>query len=433
MPNLKYVLRDNKKKSDGATPIYLRITSNRKQVFLSTNIYIERKDWNEKTQTIRRSHRLSQVYNQRLQDIMSRAEDANGIDVTADEVKNAIMGIAGIDFIEYANEKIQSLYLDGGYWNAKNARVSLNKLIEFNETVHLKKKNNDEPSPISFKQINLHYINKFIDYLRTDIKDEAGNVIKKRNKKNTIARNLGALKRIFRLAERERIISRDENPFHDVVIRKERTEKAKLSIDEIKTIQRLDLTPRSLIWNVRNYFLFAFYTGGTRFGDVCFLKWKNIRDGRLVYVMSKTSVPTNVKLLPPAVEIIEHYRPAEPDPDRFIFPILDQNIENADILKQKRAVSSANALANKYLEKIRKRAGIDTHISFHIARHSFADFWRRSGGSLYSLSKMLRHSSLTITENYLSSLDTETVDEEMDAMFTKHIIPDDRKILKLTK
>ena len=183
-----------------------------------------------------------------------------------------------------------------------------------------------------------------------------------------------------------------------------------------------------MIWNVRNIFIFSFYTGGTRFIDICYLKWDNIIEGRLSYKMSKTSVRSNVKLLPSALDILEYYEPREPG--RFIFPLLPDEIEKQDIKTQKKAVAAKNALCNKYLKKIRKLAEIDAHISMHIARHSFADFWRKSGGSLYSLQKMLRHSNISITEQYLKSFDVESIDEEMDGVFSK--LKKD-KTLKLVK
>lgn len=57
-------------------------------------------------------------------------------------------------------------------------------------------------------------------------------------------------------------------------------------------------------------------------------------------------------------------------------------------------------------------AGIESKgLSFHVARHSFADFARRQSGDLYAVSKALGHTSLQVTQNYLRSFDKDAVDK----------------------
>ena len=46
-----------------------------------------------------------------------------------------------------------------------------------------------------------------------------------------------------------------------------------------------------------------------------------------------------------------------------------------------------------------KRAGLP-RIRFHDTRHSFAASWMMNGGNIYRLSKILGHSSVTVTERY---------------------------------
>jgi integrase/recombinase XerD len=397
MANLKYILREKSKREDGTCPIFLRITAHGRAAYLSTKIYITPEQWDKQKQRVNRKNAACGEYNQRLKDFMRKVEKFNEDEKTVRDIKITLRGNGGNDFVEYAEGVIESVRKRGQYWNAKNMNTALMKLIEFNKAGY-----------IPFKSITTEYLRHFNDYL-----------IDLGNKTNTRTKNLGSLKRIFSIAETEKKVKRDDNPFREIKLKKVRSDKQKLSIEEIQKIEELELPEQSLIWHVRNYFLFSFYTGGTRFIDLCYLKWENISDGRMIYKMSKTSAPSNVKLLPPAIQILEYYEPSEPDRERFVFPLLPQGIEEAEIDRQKKSISSVNALVNKYLKKIRDRAGVDTHISFHIARHSFADYWRRAGGSLYSLSKMLRHSSLSITEQYLKSFDVETVDEEMSIVMSK--------------
>ena len=83
------------------------------------------------------------------------------------------------------------------------------------------------------------------------------------------------------------------------------------------------------------------------------------------------------------------------------------------------AIASQNALVNKNLKKVASRAGISCNLSFHIARHSFADIARQKGWDVYLISKALGHSSIKVTENYLKGFDAEALDAEMDSLFSE--------------
>lgn len=58
-------------------------------------------------------------------------------------------------------------------------------------------------------------------------------------------------------------------------------------------------------------------------------------------------------------------------------------------------------------------AGITKKLSMHIARHSFANIARQKKANVYDISKALGHSSIKITETYLSAFDTQSEDETM--------------------
>ena len=60
------------------------------------------------------------------------------------------------------------------------------------------------------------------------------------------------------------------------------------------------------------------------------------------------------------------------------------------------------------------------NLSFHVSRHTFADIARKKIGKsfgIYEISKMLGHSSIKVTENYLNSFDQDSVDEAMNSIF----------------
>jgi integrase len=143
---------------------------------------------------------------------------------------------------------------------------------------------------------------------------------------------------------------------------------------------------------------------------------------RLRYLMNKTRKNTkpkwkNIKQLPQAIEILERYNFRDKDPEEYLFPILDTTKNLQDPLIFDRDKQSKTAMMNRDLDDIAGLADIEENVTTHIARHSFANFARKKGMSLYSISKALAHSNLKTTEQYLKSFDEEMLDNEMEKLF----------------
>ena len=64
--NVTYLLLLSKRKVDGSIPIYVRITSNRQSVLISTGKSIPEKEWNKKTKRVRSSSPRSHLINESL-------------------------------------------------------------------------------------------------------------------------------------------------------------------------------------------------------------------------------------------------------------------------------------------------------------------------------------------------------------------------------
>ena len=76
-------------------------------------------------------------------------------------------------------------------------------------------------------------------------------------------------------------------------------------------------------------------------------------------------------------------------------------------------------------------AGITKKISMHIARHSFENIARQKKANVYDISKALGHSSLKITEAYLSKFDTTSQDATMKQVFDTNNIDEELLIKQL--
>ena len=71
-----------------------------------------------------------------------------------------------------------------------------------------------------------------------------------------------------------------------------------------------------------------------------------------------------------------------------------------------------NQAINRYLKTIAKAAGIRKDITYHMARHTFATTITLSHGiPIETVSKMLGHASLTITQLYAKIVDKKVMDD----------------------
>lgn len=400
LATINLTLYKKKQKKDGSIPIYIRITKDRKSRYKSTGISILPKQWNADRQEIRKNHPRYRTLNQELQRQLIEAKNkALELETTKApslrELKNHIAPNKGSQILQYASEYLEELKADDRVWEHKHFKVLLGNLETF-----------IRDRPLKLASIDTQFLEEFQRFLSNDID----------NGPNTVRKKIQRFRGMVKKARREKLITGD--PFLDFeLIEKKTVKKDRLNIDQINTIQDLDLETGSSLWHTRNYFMYSFYNAGIRFGDLCCLTWDNLVDNRLIYRMNKTGGLKNIKQLPAMHEILEHYRGQSAGTNNFIFPILDPDKDYSDPFELRRAISSKNVMTNKRLKKIAKRAKIDANLSFHIARHSFASHALQKDMNMYSISKALGHSSLDITEDYLNSFEEEKLDKDMDRLF----------------
>lgn len=397
--SLKFYALKRRRKINGEIPIYLRITKNKKYRYLSTGISVEEKHWNAKDGVVRKSHRRYRILNQKLRDFLDNAEDASSQlkrdRQTLATVKETLKQKDQLNFFNYASDFVQTMKTEGNLWEARQTDVLMGQLRDFFKT-----------KDIEFGDITLKKLEEFRRYMAEVLE----------NNPNTINKKIKRLRRIFRQASIEEVVT--SNPFeHYRPLKSNEVIKTRLSADQIQRISSLDLEAGSLIWHVRNAFMFSYYNAGIRFSDLCQLKWLNIVDQRLLYKMSKTGGIKNIRLGKHALRILEYYETGDSEEEDFIFPFLKNHVDYSDKLFLKSQISSKNAIANKVLKKIARMANIESNVSFHVSRHSFADHARRSEMNIYDISKALGHSDIETTQQYLASFDEQSLDKGMSRLF----------------
>lgn len=409
MAKVTPILWIHKKNGQGLSPIYLRIAAGEKTRYLSLRVRVRESQWNPKAGRVRRSHKHAVRINAMIADRVAEAEgeilklQAEKETVTAQHLKESLapssVSDAAINFFAYADGIIADHEKRGQLYTHKRYKSICKKFRTFTG------------EPLPFEKLTPQLLRKY----ETHLIEHHGNA------PNTVASNFRAIRAILYKAIKEGLFPQEENPFFQFKIKRVRPNRDKLSIQELKAIEDLPLEGGSLLWHVRNYFLFAFYCAGIRFGDLAKLRQRNIVNGRLVYRMSKTDKTKSIKLLTQAQQIIAYYLPHNnrnevENPEAYLFPILE-SYDLSTSWKRLNAISAQNTLANKYLKKIAELAGLECKLSFHVARHSFADFARRSGWDVYLISKALGHTSIKITESYLKGFDQEALDERMEELF----------------
>lgn len=159
-------------------------------------------------------------------------------------------------------------------------------------------------------------------------------------------------------------------------------EKTFLSLDEVS---RLIDTPCPAYPILKNMFLFACFTG-LRCSDVKALTWKKVDDNMIGTTMQKTQKAIYIPISNNARRWLPERGSAGPEDKVFTgYPTINTVCRTID--------------------KWAKDAGIDKHVTFHIARHTFATLTLEYGADLYTVSKLLGHQRVTTTQIYAKIVD----------------------------
>lgn len=446
---------NNKPTQKGTYVVLFRITENKKHKRIKTPIELESaKHWNPKAQEVRKSEPNFKVYNTTLKKIkdeaikVSEELENNGKVATSSNVASTIKaGKQVFSFISFAESFAQRTYEAGDYRTYTKYITFLNKLKFFLNGVKpteipsiprsgeklesfLKRMKKD----LLFSDITLSFLNRFKAYLKKIPNTKNPELTLHQN---TISKQFDNFKSLYHkgiVEYQEEGLSLKNNPFDDFECNPIDTNKEKLTWAEIEALKALELEEGTLLWHTRNCFMLAFYCAGMRAGDLIQLRGTNVvkedEGWRISYRMDKTAKGNDPLLLPEALDIVTKYIDLNNRTSDYIFPLLDNNAPYAmattwemkeqlphEIKKMLLQHTNAkNSLLNKYLGKLAEMAGIEKKISMHIARHSFANIARQKNVNLYDISKMLGHSSLKITESYLSKFDTASQDATMKAV-----------------
>lgn len=314
----------------------------------------------------------------RADKVINRATMKTAEEIRAKRIVELMEGKVGIgkkpdkvDLLEWFEE--QRLY----YYDNDNMNYSktIHNLIRHLKIFH--------PRKLMLSDVKPAFIRKFLEYLRSDGANKFGG----RLCDETIYTYFTVFSILMNKAVRlELIIS---NPFHKLSQAEKpqrRTKKKEyLTLSEVKRMAEAECDD----WRVKYAFMFCCFTG-LRYIDVSRLKWKHIvevGEGKyqIELIQQKTKEPVYIPLSANALKWLPER--GYDGRENYIYKFRDRSI------------------IYDYLKKWGDAAGIDKHLTFHMSRHTCATLLLYYGTDLYTVSKILGHTSIKTTQIYAKIAD----------------------------
>ena len=378
MKVLLYLKKSGLDKS-GKAPIMGRITIGRSIAQFSCKLSCNPDLWNPRESRMDGKSREAVKVNGRLENLLLSIQSAyqslltRGCSFDATDVKELFQGSVQTRcmLIERLDMLIKEKESHIGVDIRKESMASYHSTkIHLQEFIQKKYKVSD----LAFSQLTENFIHEFQQYFLGECGFQESSFY-------NVATHL---KTVCRLAYREGLA--DILLFDKVKISKGNKKLPKAldrgAFEKLKTLHFEDLEEE--METARDIFLFACYTGAAYCDLMELDKSHLVRDDEgslwLKFNRHKTGVPCRVKLLPEAIRLMEKLHSAERE---TLLPFMGY------------------ATYQSYLKALRLRAGISFPFTTHTARHTFATLITlEQGVPIETVSKMLGHSNVSMTERY---------------------------------
>ena len=395
MKVLLYLKKSSIDKS-GKAPIMGRITLGRSIAQFSCKLSCNSDLWNPRERRMGGKSREAVEVNGKLENLLLSIHSAyqallaKGCPFDATDVKGLFQGSVQarcmlterLDMLIKEKESHVGIDIkEGAIHGYHSTRIHLQKFIQRKYKV----------TDLAFSQLTENFIYEFGQYFL----GECG------FQESTFYNAATHLKTVCRLAYREGLA--DVLLFDKAKISKgdKRLPKAldKEALDKLKALNFEDLEEE--METARDIFLFACYTGAAYCDLMELDKSHLVRDDEgslwLKFNRHKTGVPCRVKLLPEAIRLMEKLHS---DGRETLLPYIKyKNYQT-------------------YLKALRLRAGISFPFTTHTARHTFATLITLEQGiPIETVSKMLGHSNVSMTERY-AKVTSQKLFEEFDSFLS---------------
>lgn len=221
---------------------------------------------------------------------------------------------------------------------------------------------------VKAKSINYKHCEKYLEYLNSQFTSD------------TVSSYFGVFRKVIHQAEREGIISKD--PTKHIRVKKihRKLNKQVLTVKEIEMLYDADCGNME----VKRAFIFSCNTG-LGLAELRKLEWSHITNNKIShFTRAKTNTPLDIPLNNDAIEAMGKRKKLTPNV--FTLP--------------------TNNGCNKVLKTWVKNAGIEKHITWYCARHTFACNLLIYGANQKTVANLMGHTNSTITDKYLNYVDS---------------------------
>ena len=279
-------------------------------------------------------------------------------------------------FADWLNDYVEGVRNNPSYAASTycNFRSTVNMIKAYLQHLH-------RPRMLMSK-IDKGFILGFIDYIEHIYRNTKSPDHPKEMSPHTLHLYQSTLVRMLNAAVKDGVL--DRNPFYSLErkdrIGKQQAEKEYLTKEELKAFADAPTVNET----TKRAFLFCCFTG-LRYSDVSVLTWRDIRQGDngwmvSIKAMRKTGKQVVIPLNQSAMSLLPDRTGCKPSQKVFDMTCL--------------------SACNKCLKKIAAAAGIEKKISYHTSRHTFAVLALAAGGDIYTVGKLLGHTSINSTQVY---------------------------------
>ena len=392
--SILFVIKLNKLNKKGLCPINTRLTYQKTRKEFSTGLFVKPEYWDAKKQLVQKrdnnsyhSNNLLMLIKQKINKVFLTLQ-LNNNEFDIDDISNLYFGknIKKDDqvvnyFRKYLNKLKGLIDKDIQEVTWKKSYYVCNDLESFIQHKYNKK-------DISFNQLKPQFIEDFEYYLK----------VEKNQRQITINKSIQRFRKPIKVAVAEG--SLDKDPFVLYKSKRVNNEVIFLTEDELKLMENYQFAQYRL-QVVKDMFIFCCYTG-LAYIEMANLKENHIQkgfDGNLWIKMTrqKTSKSISIPLLPQAQAIIDKYKQ-----DIQLLPVI------------------SNQKFNSYLKEIALIIGVEKRLTHHVARKTFAStVLLFNDVPIEIVSKLLGHSSITITEQSYGKIVQKKVSEQMQKLMNR--------------
>lgn len=394
----------NKKRAD----IFAKITVDGEIKELSIKEQIDAADWINKQEIVRGKSIQVKAINERIDEVRFKLKEKyrelekNTALITAGAVRNAYLGVQVSlkgrklrELIKYYLEIWEEKLKPGGF---KNYKTTIRYIELFLQSKDQTFKPRFSDGDVYLSQVSTQFATDLEHYIRT-------NPIKEHDpcKGNGVGKHIQRFKRILNWAKELKWITDNQCSDYSCPIKK--SKRKKLDMRELLSIETKTFTDPALNY-VKALFVNSCYTGFA-FVDAMALQetdfeWNGDNTVWCKLYRTKSEELCSIPLLEIPSKILNRYRAdAKNHGRKTIFPKI------------------SNKHVNDCLKIIQAACEVETYLTFHVARHTFAKTVAlKNGIPLETVQMMMGHTKITTTQIY-ADVDEEKIVNDLEGIEQK--------------